>query len=181
MESGPRGSAKPSGRHWEELSTDSIQARTLDLAMQVYEQGLWQDARAQGYVRRRAVPEEVARTQRLGYADGHALLGRLRRESGAELLQVAVELGLVLERPRAEDGTSAYREFSRTDSSSLTCGRAVPSGGSGVRSRTKRDHRSSTSRVGHRGPPRNLQRQAARGPRSADRGRSTCARRAKSR
>jgi DNA primase len=111
VEPAPRASTKPTGRHWEELSTDSIEARTLDLALHVYEKELWRDARAQGYLRRRAVPEEVARTQRLGYADGHALLGWLRQESGAELLPVAVELGLVLERPGAEDGTSAYREF----------------------------------------------------------------------
>src|SRR6266849_394854 len=111
VEPAPRASTKPTGRHWEELSADSIEARTLDLALQVYEKELWRDTRAQGYLRRRAVPEEVARTRRLGYADGHALLGWLRRESGAELLQVAVELGLVLERPGAEDGTSVYREF----------------------------------------------------------------------
>src|SRR5712691_11338819 len=111
VEPAQRTSAKPTGRHWEELSADSIEARTLDLALRVYEKELWRDARAKGYLRRRAVPEEVARTQRLGYADGHALLGWLRRESGAELLPVAVELGLVLERPGAEDGTSVYREF----------------------------------------------------------------------
>jgi len=107
-----RASAKPAGRRWEELSANSIEARTLDLALQVYEKELWRDARAQGYLRRRAVPEEVARTQRLGYAAGHALLGWLRQESGAELLPVAVELGLVLERPGAEeDDPPTYREF----------------------------------------------------------------------
>jgi len=115
VEPAQRTSAKPTVRHWEELSADSIEARTLDLALQVYEKELWRDARAQGYLRRRAVPEEVARAQRLGYADGHALLGWLRdrKESGgAELLPVAVRLGLVLERPGAEeDGPSAYREF----------------------------------------------------------------------
>src|SRR5712692_5364824 len=112
VEPAPRASTKPTGRHWEELSADSIEARTLDLALQVYEKELWRDARAQGYLRRRAVPEQVARTRRLGYADGHALLGWLRQESGAELLPVAVELGLVLQRPGAEEhAPSVYREF----------------------------------------------------------------------
>jgi DNA primase len=111
VEAGPRGSARPPGRNWEELSADSIEARTLDRALQVYEKELWRDARARGYLHRRAVPEEVARTQRLGYANGRALLGWLRREAGAELLSIAVELGLVLKRPGAEDGTSVFREF----------------------------------------------------------------------
>jgi DNA primase len=94
-----RTSGKPSGRRWEQLSADSIEARVLEVALQVYETELWQNARAQAYLRRRAIPDEVARAQRLGYANGHALLHRLKdgNESDAELLPVAVQLGLVLE------------------------------------------------------------------------------------
>jgi len=99
------------GRRWEHLPAEPAAARVLDLALQVYQEQLWRDARAQAYLRRRAVPEEVARAQRPGYADGHALLAWLRHETRAELLPVAVELGLVLERPGDEDGTLARREF----------------------------------------------------------------------
>jgi DNA primase len=104
---------KPSGRRWEQLAADSAEARALDLAVQVYEDTLRQDTRAQAYLRRRAIPEEVARTQRLGYANGRALLDWLRRkkDSGENLLSVAVQLGLVLERPGADDDAPIHREF----------------------------------------------------------------------
>src|SRR5947207_823659 len=98
------GLIKPSGRRWEQLSADSIEARVLEVALQVYEKDLWRDARAQAYLCRRSISEEVARAQRLGYASGHALLHRLRdgKDTKAELLLVAVQLGLVLERPCGE-------------------------------------------------------------------------------
>jgi DNA primase len=107
-----RASSKPPGRRWEQLSSDSVEARVLDVAVQVYEKALWDDERAQGYLRRRAVSEEVARTQRLGYADGHSLLDRFKNEksSGAEILPVAIQLGLVLERPGTDDRLT-HREF----------------------------------------------------------------------
>jgi DNA primase len=112
VEPAQRISGKPTGRRWEQLSADSVEARLLELALQLYEKELWQDARAQAYLRRRAVSEEVARTQRLGYANGHTLLDRLKdKKDGAELLPVAVQLGLVLERPGGEDDTPVYREF----------------------------------------------------------------------
>jgi DNA primase len=103
----------PSGRRWEQLSADSIEARVLELALQVYENELWQNARAQAYLCRRSISEEVAQAQRLGYASGHALLNRLRdgTDSSKELLPVAVQLGLVLERPGAEDDAPSHREF----------------------------------------------------------------------
>jgi len=110
-------SGKPPGRRWEQFSQtqtpDSLEARVLDLAVQVYEQALWHDARAQAYLRKRAVPEEVARTQRLGYANGRSLLERLKHgtDAGKELVPVAVQLGLVLERPSAEDDAPIHREF----------------------------------------------------------------------
>ncbi len=113
VEPAQRTSGKPSGRRWEQLSADSIEARVLELALQVYETELWQNTRAQAYLRRRAIPDEVARAQRLGYANGHALLHRLKdgNESDAELLPVAVQLGLVLEHPGGENDPPAYREF----------------------------------------------------------------------
>ncbi len=113
VEPAQRTSGKPSGRRWEQLSADSIEARVLELALQVYEKELWQDARAQAYLCRRSISEEVARAQRLGYASGHALLRRLKgaKDSDAELLPVAVQLGLVLERPCGDNDTPAYREF----------------------------------------------------------------------
>ncbi|MDQ6673828.1 MAG: CHC2 zinc finger domain-containing protein [Chloroflexota bacterium] len=106
------GLGKPPGRRWEQLLADSVEARVLDVAVQAYEQAFWQDARAQAYVHRRAVSEEVARVQRLGYANGHALLDRLKgAKDGADMLPVAVQLGLVLERPDAEDVGHTQREF----------------------------------------------------------------------
>jgi len=95
VEPAQRSSGKPTGRRWEQLSPDSVEAHVLDLALQVYEKELWRDARAQAYLRRRAISEEVARAQRLGYANGHALLHRLkdRKDVDAESLPVAVQLG----------------------------------------------------------------------------------------
>ncbi len=68
-------------RRWEQLSTDSAEARALELAVQVYENELWQNTRAQAYLRQRAVSEEVARKQRLGYANGHSLLNWLKNDT----------------------------------------------------------------------------------------------------
>jgi DNA primase len=110
VEPAQRAPGKPPGRRWEQLSADSVEAQVLDQALEVYEKGLWENARAQAYLCRRAVSEEVARAQRLGYADGRALLDWLRN-SGADLLPVAVQLGLVLERPGAESDGPTHREF----------------------------------------------------------------------
>ncbi len=112
LERSPRQVPTSKGRRWEELPADSIEAQMLDLALQVYQDQLWRNARAQDYLKTRAVPEEVARRQRLGYADGHALLRRLRSErTDRQLLQAAIALGLVLERPGADDDAPVYREF----------------------------------------------------------------------
>jgi DNA primase len=107
----PRTSPRSTGRRWENLPRDSVEAQVLDLALRIFEEQLWRDARAQAYLLRRAIPEETARIQRLGYADGRTLLDCLKHKSDPELLPVAVQLGLVLERPGAEDGTPAHREF----------------------------------------------------------------------
>jgi DNA primase len=100
-------------RRWEQLSQDSVEARVLEMALGIYENKLWRNLRALAYLEERAVSEQVARRQRLGYANGRSLLERLsnRSDSANELLTVAVQLGLVLERPAAEDDIPAHREF----------------------------------------------------------------------
>jgi DNA primase len=105
--------AKRRGRRWEALAADCIEARALDLALKVYETALWRNDRAQAYLRRRAIHEEVARGQRLGYANGRDLLSWLseKKTCGEDLLPVAVQLGLVLERPVGEDDRPVHREF----------------------------------------------------------------------
>jgi DNA primase len=111
FEASPRTAHRSNGRRWEELSADSTEARVLDLALQVYQEQLWGNPRARAYVRSRGISEEVARAQRLGYADGRALLNRLRQKAHEELLPVAVELGLVQQRPDGDNDAPRYREF----------------------------------------------------------------------
>src|SRR5258708_5116973 len=81
LEASPRTAPKSTGRRWEELPADSPEAHVLDLALLVYQAELWRNARAQAYLRLRAVPEDVARTQRLGYAAGGAFLRWLKQEA----------------------------------------------------------------------------------------------------
>jgi DNA primase catalytic core len=111
IEASPRTAPKSTGRRWEELPADSPEAHVLDQALQIYQAELWRNARAQAYLRVRAVPEDVARTQRLGYADGGAFLRWLRQRARADLLRVAVDLGLIQERPCGEGEAPVYREF----------------------------------------------------------------------
>jgi len=100
------------GRRWEELAADSIEAQVLEGALLVYQEQLWHSRRARDYLRTRAVAEEVARGQRLGFADGHSLLRWLRHQATDPiLLQVAVALGLVLSRPVGDSPEQVYREF----------------------------------------------------------------------
>ncbi len=107
---------KPPGRCREHLSQtpDCVEAGVLDRAVQVYEKALWENVRAQTYLRKRGVSQEVASTQRLGYADGHSLLKAFDNShdaGSAELLQVAVQLGLVLERAGGDSEKPTYGEF----------------------------------------------------------------------
>jgi DNA primase len=104
---GSRRSA-PAGRCWEDIPSDSREGQVLDLASQVYQDGLVRRACARAYLRRRGVPDDLAAQQQLGYADGHTLLERLQQET---LLEVGVELGLVLERPPAWGPGPRFREF----------------------------------------------------------------------
>jgi DNA primase len=112
VEPSARTSARSDGRRWEEMAADSPEARVLDRALRVYQEQLWDNRRAQDYLRTRGVSEEVARTQRLGYADGRRLLRSLRFEStDKQVLEFAVDLGLVLERGGCDDHRPNYREF----------------------------------------------------------------------
>jgi DNA primase len=111
LEPSPRAAAKSSGRQWEDLPADSPEAEILHLALQVYQAELWRSARAQTYLQSRGVPEDVARSQRLGYADGGSLLRWLRQGSRSDLLPVAISLGLIQERPGVEGDVPVYREF----------------------------------------------------------------------
>jgi DNA primase len=101
---------KVPGRDWEELSLESVEVLTLDVALRIYEMELWRNDRAQAYLRKRGVREEVARAQRLGYANGHALVRQLTGPN-LDLLSVAIEIGLVLERSGSGNGYPQYREF----------------------------------------------------------------------
>jgi DNA primase len=113
VEPAQRISGRAELRRWEQLDQDSVDARVLEVALGIYEQKLWQNARALAYLERRAVSEEVARAQRLGYANGRSLLEYLKNRSDSrnELLPVAVQLGLVLERPGTQEDAPTHREF----------------------------------------------------------------------
>ncbi|MBV9356685.1 MAG: hypothetical protein JO023_14325, partial [Chloroflexi bacterium] len=128
----PRADSRPRGRSWEQLRLDSDEAQVLDATVSLYQEQLWQSDRALAYLRHRAIDEEVARTQRLGYADGRTLLARLRDERGGQdqrtSLKVAIDLGLLVERP-AVDGQplTSQREFffDRLIVPELRAGRAI--------------------------------------------------------
>ena len=107
--------ARSSGRRWEVLAADSPEARTLERAVRVFEEQLWRSPRAVAYLRTRAVREDVARAQRLGYADGRTLLQHLRQTASSDgtttALGLAVTLGLIVERPGERDDAPVHREF----------------------------------------------------------------------
>jgi DNA primase len=67
-------------------------------------------------MRARAVREDVARSQRIGYADGRSLLARLRQAGaspagGPSLLEIAEAVGLIAARSLKPGQGPAYREF----------------------------------------------------------------------
>src|SRR5262249_17264788 len=110
----PERIARPVPR-WETLAPDAPELHVLEVACRVFEERLWESEHAVRYVRARAVPEEIARRQRIGYADGHSLLARLRGASGSAadgvaLLEIADKIGLVSAR-QVESGHVTYREF----------------------------------------------------------------------
>jgi DNA primase len=104
----PVASARSSGTDWDRVSPTSAESRVLQLAGETYQEAFDGSATAQAYVRGRGVPDALAHDQRLGYADGTALIERLRQES---LLDVGVRLGMVLKRPPDWGAGPPYREF----------------------------------------------------------------------
>jgi DNA primase len=104
----PAGHTRSTGTDWERLSPTSAESRVLQVACETYQEAFDPSALARAYVRGRGVPDALAHDQRLGYADGNALIQRLRGES---LLEVAAVLGLVLERPPDWTAGPRYREF----------------------------------------------------------------------
>src|SRR5262249_37927083 len=85
---------------WETLAPDAPELHVLEMACDVFEERLWASERAVRYMQARAVREEVARKQRVGYADGRSLLARLRQTSagsarGLALLEIADKVGLI--------------------------------------------------------------------------------------
>jgi DNA primase len=110
-----RAATQPAGRSWERLAAQSVEGDVLELALHFYEDQLWRSERALAYLHARAVRDDVARGHRLGYADGRTLVHHLRQASSGNAAQsaltVALDLGLVVERPSAENGKPVYREF----------------------------------------------------------------------
>ena len=108
-----RGVPMSSGRHWDLIPPDSAEARVLALAADVFVAGLNASTRAQHYLDQRGVSLDLARAQRVGYANGRSLLSALQRaeaqDGGLEVIQLATELGLLVDRPDGEHPT--LREF----------------------------------------------------------------------
>jgi len=95
---------RTSSLRWEFMDPSGPERAVIRLAVDVYTGLLGRNPRAQAYLHSRGVSDEAARTQRLGYADGEALLARLHAEGPIQLgdrspLQVARDLGLVVQRP----------------------------------------------------------------------------------
>jgi DNA primase catalytic core len=102
-----------SGRRWDLIAPDSAEARVLALAADVFAAGLNASTRAQRYLHERGVSLDVARAQRVGYANGLSLLPALRgvvsEDASPGSIEVATELGLLVKRPDGEH--SKVREF----------------------------------------------------------------------
>ena len=69
---------KSPGRRWDLIAPGSAEARLLDVAGAVFVDGLHTNPRAQQYLAKRGVSLDIARAQRVGYADGRLLLHRVR-------------------------------------------------------------------------------------------------------
>jgi DNA primase len=116
IEPAPRASNRSTGLKWEAMAADSAELEVLDFALEIYQDQLLRSPRAQAYLRSRGVSEEIARSQRVGYADGGTLMHRLavaslRQSAGEDTLKLAACLGLIVERPPVEDATVLRREF----------------------------------------------------------------------
>jgi DNA primase len=95
---------RSSALRWEVMNPSGPERAVVRLAIEVYAGLLGRCPRARTYLRSRGVSDEVIRRQRLGYADGESLLSRLQTlpatgPEGRTPLQVARDLGLVIQRP----------------------------------------------------------------------------------
>lgn len=95
----------PRERRWDRLTLE--EQVVMNTAAAIYHRSFWQESGARAYLQERGIPEWVARTCAVGYADGHSLEAFLRRHSG---LRVARDLGL-LRRPERGDAGVSLREF----------------------------------------------------------------------
>jgi DNA primase len=116
VEPAARTLSRPLGPKWESIQPDSVEIEVLDLALRSYEEQLWGSHPARAYLRTRGIPEEIARSQRVGYADGRSLINRvahasLRTSDTETALAVAARIGLIVERPSDDDGVPLRREF----------------------------------------------------------------------
>jgi DNA primase len=116
IEPAPRASNSSTGLKWEAIAVDSPLLEALDFALEIYQDQLWRTTRAQSYLRSRGVSEDIARSQRIGYANGRTLINHLsgaslRMSAGEDTVKLAVRLGLIVERPSREDATMVRREF----------------------------------------------------------------------
>jgi DNA primase len=108
-----REASRNSGRRWDLIPPDSAEARVLALAADVFAAGLNASTRAQRYLQQRGVSLNLARAQRVGYANGRSLLPALRgvesENASPGSIEVATELGLLVDRPDGEH--PKLREF----------------------------------------------------------------------
>ena len=92
-------------RRWDHLTLE--EQLVLNTVATLYREAYWRYPAARAYVRARGIPDWVARTCGLGYADGRTLEAYLRRRGG---LRVAEALGLL--RPaEPSEGGRPLREF----------------------------------------------------------------------
>ncbi|MDP9383218.1 MAG: CHC2 zinc finger domain-containing protein [Chloroflexota bacterium] len=82
-----------SGRQWDRLALE--EQEVMNTACAVYQRLLWRTPQALAYLKKRGIPDRVARECRLGYADGHSLQKHLQ---GGKGLDTARRLGLLASR-----------------------------------------------------------------------------------
>ncbi len=96
---------QPRGRLWDRLTLE--EQLVLNAAATLYRQAFWRHPPARTYVRERGIPDWVARSCGVGYADGRSLEAYLRQHGG---LRIAEALGL-LRRPDPDRPGRPLREF----------------------------------------------------------------------
>jgi len=92
-------------RRWDRLTIE--EQLVLNAAATLYREAFWRTPPARAYVRGRGIPDRVARSCGLGYADGRSLEPYLRQHGG---VRIAEALGL-LRRSEPGEGGRPLREF----------------------------------------------------------------------